>query len=162
MICVGQGFDAHRFCEKRDLILGGIKIDFHLGLAGHSDADVLLHAISDAILGAIGEDDLGTLFPPGEESTRDIDSQELMLYTLSLAKKNHFRIINVDSVLICEEPRIKPYRMLMKENIARLCQIEVTAVSVKGKTTEGMGFTGRKEGIAALAVVLVERMGGGR
>lgn len=160
MIRIGQGFDAHRFCENRDLRLGGIKIDYHLGLAGHSDADVLLHAITDAILGAIGEDDLGTLFPPGDESTQNIDSQELILYTLSLAKKKHFKIVNVDSVLICEEPRVKPYRIQMKENIARLCEVSVSDVSVKGKTSEGMGFTGRREGIAAMAVVLVQKIGG--
>jgi len=160
MIRIGQGFDAHRFCEGRKLVLGGIPIDHPLGLAGHSDADVLLHALADALLGAIGEEDLGTLFPPGEESTRNIDSQELILYTLRLVKKHSFKVVNIDAILICQEPKVKPYRSQIKENIARLCEIHAEDVSIKGKTTEGMGFTGRREGIAAMAVVLVERIGG--
>jgi 2-C-methyl-D-erythritol 2,4-cyclodiphosphate synthase len=160
MIRIGQGFDAHRFCDGRDLKLGGIKIEHPRGLEGHSDADVLLHAVADALLGAMGADDLGTHFPPGEEHTRNIDSQEMILYTLRLLSKHRFKVVNIDATLICQEPKIKPYSARIRENIARLCSVQSTEVSLKGKTTEGMGFTGRREGIAAIVVVLIEGIEG--
>jgi len=153
---VGQGFDAHRFCEGRDLRLGGIHIPHCKGLAGHSDADVLIHAMVDALLGAIGESDIGSHFPPGDPDTEGIDSSRILLYTLGLLKNKGFGLSNIDTTLICEEPRLGPHIQDIRSNLCRILKVEVSQVSVKATTTEGMGFTGRKEGIAAMAVVLIE------
>lgn len=155
---VGTGFDVHRFADGRKLILGGIEIPFEKGLLGHSDADVLLHAITDAILGAMGEDDIGVHFPDTDAGTEGIDSAVILARIAGLARVRGFRIVNVDSVLVAQEPKVAPYRAAMKEKIARILSIEPAMVGIKGKTTEGLGFTGRGEGIAAHAVVLVEKM----
>jgi len=147
---VGVGYDAHRFESGRQLVLGGVEIPHDRGLAGHSDADVLLHAVIDAILGAAGEGDLGTLFPPDEEEWRDANSLDLL--TVALGRVSG-RVVNVDATLICEQPRIGPHRAEMERNIA---EASSAAVSVKATTNEGMGWVGRGEGIACVAVVLLD------
>lgn len=155
---VGIGFDVHRFVDGRKLVLGGIEIPFEKGLLGHSDADVLLHAITDAILGAMGEDDIGVHFPDTDADTEGIDSAVILARIARLARVKGYRIVNVDSVLVAQEPKVAPYRAAMKEKIARILSIEPETVGIKGKTTEGLGFTGRGEGVAAHAVVLVEKL----
>ena len=155
---VGIGFDAHRLVDGKKLILGGIEIPFEKGLLGHSDADVLLHAISDAVLGAISADDIGVHFPDSDASLKGIDSAVILARCAVLAREKGYRIISVDSVLVAEKPKISPFRSAMKEKIARILGIEPEVVGIKGKTTEGLGFTGRGEGIAAHAVVLVEKL----
>ena len=147
---VGVGYDAHRFESGRQLVLGGVEIPHDRGLGGHSDADVLLHAVIDAILGAAGEGDLGTLFPPDEEEWRDANSLDLL--TVALGRVSG-RVVNVDATLICEQPRIGPHRAEMERNIA---EASSAAVSVKATTNEGMGWVGRGEGIACVAVVLLD------
>ena len=147
---VGVGYDAHRFESGRQLVLGGVEIPHDRGLAGHSDADVLLHAVIDAILGAAGDGDLGSLFPPNEEQWRDANSLDLL--TVALGRVSG-RVVNVDATLICEQPRIGPHRAEMERNIA---EASSAAVSVKATTNEGMGWVGRGEGIACVAVVLLD------
>jgi 2-C-methyl-D-erythritol 2,4-cyclodiphosphate synthase len=147
---VGVGYDAHRFESGRRLVLGGVEIPHDRGLAGHSDADVLLHAVIDAILGAAGEGDLGTLFPPDEEQWRDANSLDLL--TVALGRVSG-RVVNVDATLICEQPRIGPHRAEMERNIT---EASSAVVSVKATTNEGMGWVGRGEGIACVAVVLLD------
>jgi 2-C-methyl-D-erythritol 2,4-cyclodiphosphate synthase len=147
---VGVGYDAHRFESGRRLVLGGVEIPHDRGLAGHSDADVLLHAVIDAILGAAGEGDLGTLFPPDEEQWRDANSLDLL--TVALGRVSG-RVVNVDATLICELPRIGPHRAEMERNIT---EASSAVVSVKATTNEGMGWVGRGEGIACVAVVLLD------
>jgi 2-C-methyl-D-erythritol 2,4-cyclodiphosphate synthase len=155
---VGTGFDVHRFADGRKLILGGVEIPFEAGLLGHSDADVLLHAITDAILGAMGEDDIGVHFPDTDTATEGIDSTVILARIALLAAARGYRIVNVDSVVVAERPKIAPYRAAMKERIAGILSIDPGMVGIKGKTTEGLGFAGRGEGIAAHAVVLVEEL----
>ena len=147
---VGVGYDAHRFESGRRLVLGGVEIPHDRGLAGHSDADVLLHAVIDAILGAAGEGDLGTLFPPDEEQWRDANSLDLLTVALGRVPG---RVINVDATLICGQPRIGPHRAEMERNIA---EASSAGVSVKATTNEGMGWVGRGEGIACVAVALLD------
>jgi len=147
---VGVGYDAHRFESGRRLVLGGVEIPHDRGLGGHSDADVLLHAVIDAILGAAGDGDLGSLFPPNEEQWRDANSLDLL--TVALGRVSG-RVVNVDATLICEQPRIGPHRAEMERNIA---EASSAAVSVKATTNEGMGWVGRGEGIACVAVVLLD------
>lgn len=148
----GIGFDAHRFAEGRQLILGGVHIEYPLGLEGHSDADVLIHAVMDAILGAASLGDIGALFPDSSEEYRNISSMELLKRVGDMTERE---IINIDSVIICQEPKIAPYRKNMEINIADALSIDTGNVSVKGSTTEHMGFTGRKEGITCMATVLL-------
>lgn len=148
----GIGFDAHRFAESRQLILGGVHIDYPLGLEGHSDADVLIHAVMDAVLGAMGKGDIGVLFPDSSEEYRGVSSMELLKRVGDMTER---KIINIDSVIICQEPKIAPYRKNMEVNIADALSIDTGNVSVKASTTEHMGFTGRKEGIACMATVLL-------
>jgi 2-C-methyl-D-erythritol 2,4-cyclodiphosphate synthase len=147
---LGVGYDAHRFAPDRRLVLGGVEIPYELGLGGHSDADVLIHAVIDAILGAAGQGDLGTLFPPDEERWRDADSLDLLTVALGSVPG---RVVNVDTTLICEEPAIDPHRAEMERNLAETVS---AAVSVKATTNEGMGWLGRGEGIACVAVALID------
>jgi 2-C-methyl-D-erythritol 2,4-cyclodiphosphate synthase len=147
---VGFGYDSHRFAEGRPLLLGGIEIEHPLGLAGHSDADVLTHAVIDAVLGAAGAGDIGRRFPPGEERWRDADSAELLATVVAELAGT---IVNVDATVVCEAPRLGPYRTAIE---ARLGELTAAPVSVKATTNERMGPIGRGEGIAAFAVVLVE------
>jgi len=153
---VGQGFDVHKFEAGRELWLGGIKIEDHIGLAGHSDADVLIHAVIDALLGACGIGDIGELFPDSDNAFKGIRSTILLEKVVSELEAAGHKIINVDSVIICETPKILPYKTKMRETLAGIMKIPLDRVMIKGKTTEKLGFTGRKEGIAATAVALLE------
>jgi 2-C-methyl-D-erythritol 2,4-cyclodiphosphate synthase len=154
---IGIGFDVHRLVEGRRLFLGGVEVPFYKGLLGHSDGDVLIHAICDAILGAISEGDIGVYFPDSDESIKGMESVKILAYVLELTKKKGYRIVNIDAVIIAEEPKVSPYREKIKARLAEVLEIDITSVSVKGKTTEGLGFTGRKEGIAVQAVALLEK-----
>jgi len=156
MIKVGQGFDVHQLVSGRKCIIGGVEIPFHKGLDGHSDADVLLHAISDAILGAAGLGDIGKHFPNTDPSIKNIDSRNILKKIVLLLHEKKYSIINIDATVICELPKLTPYIDRMKNNIASDCHIEINAVNIKATTTETLGFTGRGEGIAAQAICLVE------
>lgn len=153
---VGIGFDAHRFEGGRRLVLGGVEVPFDEGLAGHSDADVVLHALMDAMLGACGAPDIGSLFPEGDPAYRDASSLELLRRVVSVLHERGYSLGNADVTVICEAPRISGYSDIMCATIAGTCGVEKGALSVKGKTTEGMGFTGQRKGIAAIAVALME------
>jgi len=153
---IGFGFDVHRLTEGRPLMLGGVEIPFPRGLAGHSDADVLLHAICDAILGATAEGDIGRLFPDHDPKYKDIPSRELLKEVCRIARAKGWRIVNVDSTVVAEAPKIAPHRLEMQAKIAETLGTGEVVVSVKATTTEGLGFTGRGEGIAAYAVALLE------
>lgn len=148
----GIGFDVHRLIEGRKCIIGGVDIPYEKGLLGHSDADVLLHAISDALLGAAGLGDIGTYFPDTDPAYEGADSLKLLARVGEEVKKAGFEIVNIDSVVMCERPKVNPHREQMKENIARVLGIKISQVGIKGTTTEKLGFTGRGEGIAAQAV----------
>lgn len=154
---VGLGFDAHRFAPTRALILGGVRFRDHDGLEGHSDADVLAHAIMDAVLGAAGLEDIGHHFPDSDPAYAGADSLALLTSVAILIRSAGWEVINVDAVVICEEPRLAPQRQAMRDRLAQAMGIEPDRVGVRGTTTEGLGFTGRREGIAAQAVALLER-----
>jgi len=151
---VGIGFDAHRFTPDRPLVLGTVRIDHPEGLAGHSDGDVLAHAIVDALLGAAGLGDIGTHFPSSDSRWKDAESGLFLRHAASAAREAGYRITGVDATVVCEAPRIEPYRETIRDALRALLGAE--AVGVKATTTDGMGFTGRGEGIAALAVALLE------
>ena len=154
---IGHGYDVHRLKTGRALILGGVTIPYDLGLDGHSDADVLTHAIMDALLGAAAAGDIGKLFPDNDEAFRGISSLELLRRVkLNLAEKN-YKIVNVDATIIAQAPKLSPYRETMRENLAKVMEVDVEQVSVKATTEEHLGFTGKGEGIAAHAVCLIER-----
>jgi len=152
----GIGYDVHAFAENRLLVLGGVNIPHSHGLAGHSDADVLCHAIADAVLGAMGQPDIGYFFPPGDPACKDISSLEILAKCRQLADRAGLTIVNVDSTLIAEAPMILPHRDAMRRNIGEALGIAPERVGIKATTNETMGFIGRKEGIAALAVAQVE------
>jgi len=154
---IGIGFDAHRFAPKRKLVLGGVAIPYKYGLAGHSDADVLVHAIIDALFGAAGLRDIGVHFPDHDPRWQGVSSLKLLRLAAGLLRKKKLRIVNIDSCIIAEEPKVGPFVDRIREKIARAAGVNKAKVSVKGKTTEGMGFAGRREGIAALAVCLLEK-----
>jgi 2-C-methyl-D-erythritol 2,4-cyclodiphosphate synthase len=154
----GIGFDAHKFSSKRRLILGGVEIPYSKGLYGHSDADVVTHAIIDALLGAVGEGDLGQHFPDTDVQYKDISSLKLLETTFKLLKKLGYRVRNVDAVIILQEPKISSYRDKMEGNIAKVLEIDKDRVNIKATTTEGLGFTGQGKGAVAQAVVLVEEV----
>lgn len=153
---IGIGYDSHRLVEGRRLVLGGIDIPFEKGLLGHSDADVLLHAIIDAVLGALGLGDIGRHFPDTDDTWKNASSMDLLTKTVELTKKQGFVIVNIDSTIITERPKLQPYVGKMKEAIAT-SGISADAVNIKAKTNEGMGFIGRGEGIAAQAVCLLKK-----
>ncbi len=155
MYRIGTGFDTHAFCEKRTLILGGVEIRGCRGLAGHSDADVVSHALADAVLGAIGEGDIGRHFPPGDPKYKDISSLVILSQVARMMADKGYRIENIDCTVVCEEPRISSYSSAMENRIADALGISSDAVNIKGTSTEGLGFTGRKEGIAAMASVCI-------
>jgi 2-C-methyl-D-erythritol 2,4-cyclodiphosphate synthase len=157
MLRIGLGYDAHRLTEGRDLILGGVKIPHLKGLLGHSDADVLCHAVGEAILGALSLGDLGKHFPDTDRKYKDISSLKILSMIKELASKENARIINIDSTIVAEEPKLSGYVLKMRENISEVLKINVDQVSVKATTTEKMGFAGKKEGMAAYAVVLMEK-----
>jgi 2-C-methyl-D-erythritol 2,4-cyclodiphosphate synthase len=156
-IRVGLGYDSHRFVAGRRLVLGGVEIPYRMGLEGHSDADALSHAVADAVLGACALGDLGEHFPPGDPRWADCSSLSLLADVAAKARAAGYRIVNVDSVLVAQEPRLKQHRQAMREALARTLDIELEAMSVKLKSAEGMGALGRVEGVAAHAVVGVAR-----
>ena len=151
---VGIGFDAHRFADGIPLMLGTIDIDHPRGLAGHSDGDVLTHAVVDAILGAMGGEDIGTRFPSSDPQWRGASSRGFLEEVVAEARSNGFAIVNIDATVICEEPRIEPYREKIRD--ALLDATGASRVNIKATTTDGMGFTGRGEGIAAITVALLD------
>jgi len=154
---VGFGYDSHRLVDGRKLIIGGVEIPFRKGLGGHSDADVLCHAIADAIIGALGIGDIGTHFPDTDPKWKDAVSIELLKYIIELARMNGFKVEWVDTTIIAEQPRMSPYVQQMKDSLART-GIHPGVVNIKAKTNEGMGFIGRGEGIAAYAVCLLGKI----
>ena len=156
MTLSGIGYDVHRFITNRPLVLGGVEIPYHLGLDGHSDADVLSHAIADAVLGTIGERDIGYHFPNSDESIRGISSLEILRKVQQLVTSRGGRILNIDATLVAEAPKINPHVTKMRDNLAAALGLPVGRVGVKATTNEGMGFVGRGEGIAALAVASVD------
>ncbi len=156
MYKIGNGFDVHRFEKGKRLILGGVEIEFEYGLKAHSDGDVLLHSIIDAILGATGLGDIGILFPDDDAKFKNISSIKLLKDVLSRIEKR-FKIINIDNVIICEKPKISPYNQKIRKNIAELCNLQVENISIKAKTMEKLGPIGDGEGIAAMSVCLVQK-----
>lgn len=153
---IGHGYDVHRLVKERDLVLGGVWIPSETGLLGHSDADVLLHAICDALLGAAALGDIGRHFPASDEKYKNIDSRILLRHVHNLLKKKGYTILNLDATVIAEAPKLSPFIDEMRSNIAEDLGISVDAVNVKATTEEGLGFTGTKEGMAAHAVCLIE------
>ncbi len=157
MLRIGIGYDVHKFTEGRPLRLGGITVPCDRGLAGHSDADVVLHALCDALLGAAGLGDIGQLFPPSDPTYKDMDSRLLLKAVGDRIAEAGWQIVNVDTVIIAERPRLSPHYTAMREAIAAVLELSPSQVSVKATTPEGLGALGRAEGIAAYAVALLER-----
>ncbi len=157
-IRIGHGFDVHHLVIGRKCIIGGVDIPFAKGLDGYSDADVLLHAVCDALLGAAALGDIGKHFPPTDLRYQGINSRELLRHVVTLLKARGYVVGNVDSTVICELPKLSPHTEQMRANIAEDCQVEVGAINVKATTTEKLGFTGRGEGIAAEAVCLIQKI----
>ena len=155
MLRIGHGYDVHRLVSGRKLILGGVTIPYELGLDGHSDADVLLHAISDSILGAMAMGDIGVLFPDNDDAFKDADSLELLKAVMAKAEENGYTVNNIDSTILCQRPKLRSYIDDMRKNIAAACRCDISQISVKATTEEGLGFTGKGEGIAAHAVCLL-------
>jgi 2-C-methyl-D-erythritol 2,4-cyclodiphosphate synthase len=157
MFRIGQGFDVHQLTEGRPLIIGGITIPYEKGLLGHSDADVLLHTVADACLGAIGEGDIGRHFPDTDPNFKDADSAKLMEHVWQLVKDRGYELVNADCTIIAQQPKMAPHIQQMKERIAELLNASPEQINVKATTTEKLGFTGRGEGIASQAVVLLKK-----
>lgn len=155
---IGHGYDVHKLVEGRRLILGGIEIPFEKGLLGHSDADVLLHAISDAILGAAAMGDIGLHFPDTDEKFKGADSMVLLKEVLGIVGKKGYTVSNIDATILCQRPKLRPFIDEMRRNIADKCDIDIDCISVKATTEEGLGFTGSGEGIAVHCVCLLERV----
>ena len=158
MFLSGIGYDVHRLVPGRRLILGGVEIPHLRGLDGHSDADVLSHAIADALLGAAGERDIGHHFPNTDPSIKGIDSQDILQRVQAILTARHLAIVNIDSSILAEEPKLGPHVQQMRKQLAKTLRIPVARIGVKATTTEGLGFVGRKEGIAAMAVVSVQKL----
>ncbi len=157
MMRIGHGYDVHQLVADRALVLGGVEIPWERGLLGHSDADVLLHAVCDAILGALGEGDIGRHFPDSDPAYRGISSLKLLRHVTALAAAAGYRVGNLDSTIIAQRPKLAPYIAAMVEQIAGVCEVSPRQINVKATTTEQLGFEGRGEGISAHAVVLMER-----
>lgn len=155
---IGHGYDVHKFAQDRKLILGGVEIPCDMGLLGHSDADVLLHAISDALLGAAALGDIGKHFPDTDPRYKGIDSGLLLKNVVELLREKGYRVVNIDSTVIAQRPKIGPYIEQMRYNIAGFTGVDVDCISVKATTEEGLGFTGQCLGMAAHAVCLIERL----
>lgn len=154
---IGHGYDVHKFAPDRKLILGGVKIPHKEGLLGHSDADVLLHAVMDALLGAAALGDIGKLFPDSDPAYLNADSMKLLVKTAEVLSGQGYKIVNIDSTVVAQAPKLKGYIEEMRENIAFACGVNTDCVSVKATTEEGLGFTGHREGISAHAVCLIEK-----
>ena len=153
---IGMGYDVHKLVEERDLIIGGVKIPYEKGLLGHSDADVLLHAISDALLGAAALGDIGKLFPDNDNAYKDIDSKILLKKTVEIITQKGYKVSNIDCTVIAQKPKLAPYIDEMRHVIANICLVDIDLVNVKATTEEKLGFTGREEGISAHAVCLIQ------
>lgn len=153
---IGHGYDVHRLTNDRKLVIGGVTISYEKGLLGHSDADVLTHAVMDALLGAAALGDIGTLFPDTDEAYRGADSTELLKNVSVVLCDNHYHVVNIDATIVAQAPKLKAYVGRMRKNIAAACGISVGQVNVKATTEEGLGFTGSGEGIAAHAVCIIE------
>lgn len=156
-IRIGQGIDVHQFAEGRRCVLGGVEIPHTKGLLGHSDADVLIHAVMDSILGAIGKRDIGTLFPNTDASLKDADSCSLLKQVWNVAKESGWKMSNLDVTVLAEAPRIAPHVASMQSRLAELLDSDTSRIAIKATTTESMGFVGRQEGVAAFAVILLQR-----
>ncbi|KAB2329195.1 2-C-methyl-D-erythritol 2,4-cyclodiphosphate synthase [Cytobacillus depressus] len=157
MFRIGQGFDVHQLTEGRPLIIGGIEIPYEKGLLGHSDADVLLHTVADACLGAIGEGDIGRHFPDTDPEFKDADSAKLLEHVWQLVKDKGYELVNADCTIIAQKPKMAPYVGQMRERIAELLETSIENINVKATTTEKLGFTGRGEGIASQVAVLLQK-----
>ena len=159
MMRIGQSIDIHQLVEGRKLILGGVEIPFELGLKGHSDADVLLHAIIESIIGAMGLGDIGKHFPDTDSKYKGISSMVLLQHTYELMEQEGYEIGNIDSIIMCEEPKMAPHIITMRENVARVLHCDITQVNIKATRGEKLGFVGRKEGIVSQSVVLLNKKG---
>lgn len=157
-IRIGNGYDVHKTVSDRPLILGGVNIPCEFGLLGHSDADVLVHAIMDSILGALNKGDIGKLFPDTDNKYKNADSIKLLEQVIALLYENGYKIGNIDSIVIAQRPKLMGYIPQMKENIAKACRCSIENISVKATTEEGLGFTGSGEGISSLAVCIIEKI----
>ena len=155
MIRIGQGFDVHEFADNRPLIIGGVTIPYERGLIGHSDADVLLHTVTDAALGAIGEGDIGRHFPDTDPDFKDADSAKLLEHIWKLVDARGYKLGNIDCTIIAQKPKMAPHIETIRARVAELLQADVSQVNVKATTTEKLGFTGREEGIASMATILL-------
>ena len=158
MARIGQGLDVHKFVSGRPLIIGGVKIDYKYGLEGHSDADVLIHAIIDSLLGAAGLGDIGQHFPDTDEVFKDINSRKLLRTVVENLESNNYAIGNIDATIICETPKMQPYINQMTTNISDDCKCGLNDINIKATTTERLGFIGRSEGIAAQAICLIQAL----
>ncbi|HHU84824.1 MAG TPA: 2-C-methyl-D-erythritol 2,4-cyclodiphosphate synthase [Clostridiales bacterium] len=158
MFRVGHGYDVHKLVEGRKCIIGGVEIPFELGLLGHSDADVLLHAISDSLLGAAALGDIGKHFPDTDPKYEGADSLKLLEQVVLLISKEGYAVGNIDATVIAQKPKLLPYIEKMRDNVARACNVDVSAINIKATTEEKLGFTGRLEGISAHAVSLIEKI----
>jgi 2-C-methyl-D-erythritol 2,4-cyclodiphosphate synthase len=152
---IGHGFDVHAFAENRKLIIGGVEIPYEKGLLGHSDADVLLHAICDALLGALALGDIGKHFPDTDDRFKNADSKKLLIHVYNLVKEKGYALGNIDAVIMAQKPKLMNYISVMQKKIAALLESEIDQISIKATTTEKLGFVGREEGIAAMATVLL-------
>ncbi|MBP5272509.1 MAG: 2-C-methyl-D-erythritol 2,4-cyclodiphosphate synthase [Clostridia bacterium] len=155
---IGHGYDVHQFAENRKCIIGGVTIPYEKGLLGHSDADVLLHAVSDALLGAAALGDIGGMFPDTDDRFLGADSLELLKQVAARLKENGYRVGNIDATVIAQAPKMAPHIADMRKNIAEACGVDLSCVNVKATTEEHLGFTGRKEGISAHAVALIDNL----
>ncbi|MEE3373961.1 MAG: 2-C-methyl-D-erythritol 2,4-cyclodiphosphate synthase [Acutalibacteraceae bacterium] len=155
---IGHGYDVHQFADDRKCIIGGVEIPYEKGMLGHSDADVLLHAVSDALLGAAALGDIGGMFPDTDDAFLGADSLVLLEQVVHRLKENGYRVGNIDATIIAQAPKMAPHIPAMRENIANACGVELGAVNVKATTEEHLGFTGRKEGVSAHAVALIETL----
>ena len=155
---IGHGYDVHRLVEGRPLIVGGVEIPYEKGLLGHSDADVLLHAIADALLGSVGLGDIGLHFPDTDARFKDADSSLLLEHVVQLLRGRKYRVGNIDATIVAQRPKMRPYIQQMRDHVAEICGVQADQVNIKATTEEGLGFTGRGEAIAAHAVCLVEGM----
>jgi len=157
MLRIGQGYDVHRYAQNRDLILGGVKIPFELGLDGHSDADVLTHAIMDAIVGALALGDIGKFFPDTDPKYKDADSILLLNEILNVMSEKGYKIVNVDATIVAQKPKLRPFIDEIRENLASNMNIDIDCMSVKATTEENLGFTGSMEGMKSYCIILLEK-----
>lgn len=153
---IGHGYDVHRFCDGRQLFLGGVHIPCDMGLLGHSDADVLLHAISDALLGAAALGDIGKHFPDNDQQYKDIDSKILLKNVYIMIAKKGYKVVNVDATVIAQKPKISPYTEKIRQTVAEILNTDINNINIKGTTEEGLGFTGELKGIACHCVCIIE------